>query len=361
MDDLEKVRTNEVVPHNTGGDKFEVEKSLNIESSVSSLDIKEFVNKIFQYVDIANVINKIEKGAEYVVQIPAEFQGGFKTGEYWIMENKKTGNLWPTLMKLGDDGKNQIVTPLAIKKEEFLQGNPVKDIANNYNNIILQQKLNEIAGMLEETIDAVRRIEQGQKDDRIGLLESGKQGILLALNQKDEESRKTALLLARNNINTAQGQIFQTLETKIAAFKPLPSTKPGLYVKEFFSIDSYLNKRDDEYDEILDYYHLYLNATQMLAGSYVVVDDVENAQRVLDLGINKLESLDYTNLKTIEYIHKDADFEKIYDICSKYLLEEKNDYLNNINDYECLSISIKGDDLLEAITNEREKYLQEIK
>ena len=361
MDDLVKVHANEVVSQDSDGDKVHLEKSLSIESSVSSLDVKGFVNKIFQYVDIASVINKVEKGAEYVVQIPAEFQGGFKAGDYWIMENKKTGNLWPTLMKLGDDGKNQIVTPLAIKKEEFLQGNPIKDIANDYNNIILQQKLNEIAGMLEETIDAVRRIEQGQKDDRIGLLESGKQGLLLALNQKDVESRKTALLLARNDINTAQAQIFQTFETKVAAFKPLPSTKPGLYVKEFFSTDSYLNKRDDEYDEILDYYHLYVDATQMLAGSYVVVDDMENAQRVLDLGIKKLESLDYSNLKTIEYIHKDADFERIYDVSSKYLLEEKKDYLNSINEYDYLSISIKGDDLLEAITNEREKCLQEVK
>jgi len=136
-------------------------KILNIKSSTLDIDFKSIINRIFQYVDIADVVSKIEKGAEYVVQIPVDFQDGFQSGEYLMMENQRNANLYPTLMKLGDDGRNKIVTNLSIKKEEFVQGGPVKDITTNFHNIYMQQKMNEIAGLLEETIDAVKRVEQG--------------------------------------------------------------------------------------------------------------------------------------------------------------------------------------------------------
>lgn len=128
------------------------------------------------------------------------------------------------------------------------------------------------------------------------MLEAGKQGIIFALKQKDEENRKTAILLARNEINKAQNQIYQTFETKVLSFKPLPSSTIGLYIKEFIDT-GYLNKRDDEYTEIQDYYHLYVEATKMLAVLFAVVGDMEMAQKVLDTGIHKLNSLDYSSLK----------------------------------------------------------------
>lgn len=360
MEDLMNVHKNEIESPNTDDIEIQSGKVLKIKSSTPDIDFKGIINRIFQYVDIADVVGKIEKGAEYVVQIPAEFQGGFKTGEYWIMENQKNGNLWPTLMKFGDDGRNKIVTPLSIKKEEFFQDSPVKDITTNFHNIYMQQKMNEIAGLLEETIDAVRRVEQGQKDDRIGLLEAGRQGIMLALNQKDEESRKTAILLARNNINEAQNKIFKTYERKVLEFKPLPSSTIGLYLREVFSSQSYLDKRDDDYTEIQDYYHLYIESTKMLAGSYAIVDDMETAQRVFNIGIHKLENLNYSNLRTIEYAHKGADFEKIYNSSAEYLANEKNIFLEELQKFDCLSISINGNDLLEALSNGKENSKQEI-
>lgn len=354
MGDLMNVHKNEIDAKNP--DEIEVQsgKVLNIKSSTPDIDFKGIINRIFQYVDIADVVGKLEKNAEYIVQIPAEFQGGFKAGEYWMMENQRNGNLWPTLMKLGDDGRNKIVTPLSIKKEEFVQGSPVKDITTNFHNIYMQQKINEIAGLLEETIDAVKHVEQGQKDDRIGLLEAGRQGIILALNQKDEESRKTEILLARNNINEAQNKIFKTFERKVLEFKPLPSSTIGLYLREIFSLKSYLDTLDDEYTEIQEYYHLYIEATKMLAGSYAIVDDMETAQKVFDIGIHKLESLDYSNLRTIEYAHKGAEFEKIYNSSAEYLSNEKNIFLEELQKFDCLSISINGDYLLEVLSSGKE-------
>ena len=356
MNELEKQK-NEVVTQDSKDDSYK--KILTINSSTLDIDYKGAINKIFQYVNIADIINKVEKGVEYIVKIPSEFEGGFKVGDFWIMENQKSGKLWPNLMKLGDDGRQQIVTPLPIKKEEFFKGNPVNDITSNFHNIYMQNKINEISSMLEETIEAVRRIENGQKDDRIGKLEAGKQGILLAMAQKDDESRKHAILLARNEINVAQNQILKTLERKIIDFKPLLRTTFGLFLKQCTSKSDYLGKRDDEYNEILDYYYLYIESTKMLAVSYIIVDDYENAQMVLDIGINKLNKIDYKNLATIEHSHKNAEFEKIYNNPADYLILEKNICMEDAIDYDCLSISINGNELLEVLLNGKEKDKQE--
>ena len=117
------------------------------------------------------------------------------------------------------------------------------------------------------------------------------------------------------------------------------------------SSGSYLDKKDNEYDEIQEYFDLYLQATRMLAGSYAVIGDTENAERVFDMGVDKVKGIDYASLKTIEYAHQGADFNKIYENAAEYLIEEKALCLEEAKGYDTLSISISGDYLLEVIGN----------
>ena len=115
------------------------------------------------------------------------------------------------------------------------------------------------------------------------------------------------------------------------------------------STGSYLDKRDNEYDEIQEYFDLYLQATRMLAGSYAVIGDTENAQRVFDMSVDKIKGIDYSKLKTIEYAHQGADFNRIYENADEYLIEEKAVCLEEAKEYDTLSISVSGDYLLEVI------------
>ena len=326
------------------------EKVLNIQQSTPDIDFQGIINKMCQYVNITDILDKIKRGTEYVVQIPAEFQGGFESGEYWIMENAKTGKLWPTLMERGEDGRNHIVTPLAIKKQEVIQGNPARDITASYHNLYMQQQINELSGLIETTLDTVKRIEQGQWDDRIGLLNAGKDAFILALAQTDEASRPNAIALAINNISVAQNQIAETYKRRVLAFEPLPNTKLGQFLRECVKT-GYLDGKDEEYDKIQECFRLYLQATKMLAGCYAITRDIDNAQRVFDMSIDKIKDLDYSKLKTIEYTHKDEDFDKIYEQAAQYLLEEKQVCLDEAKEYDCLCISVSGDKLLEVMGN----------
>ena len=123
MDELIKVN-NELVDQQEEPMEVLYGEVLDINSSTPDIDYTGILNKVFQCVDIADIILNVKKGVDYVVNIPPEFQKGFETGEYWIMENMKTGDLWPSLMEVGEDGRNHIVTPLKVKKQEFIQGNP---------------------------------------------------------------------------------------------------------------------------------------------------------------------------------------------------------------------------------------------
>lgn len=63
---------------------------------------KDVLNKILEIVNVKDILDNVQVGTEYVVQIPEQFDKQFQSGEFWIMENSKTGKLWPTLMKKGD-------------------------------------------------------------------------------------------------------------------------------------------------------------------------------------------------------------------------------------------------------------------
>ena len=62
-----------------------------------------------------------------------------------------------------------------------------------------------------------------------------------------------------------------------------------------------------------------------------------------------MNGIDFSRLKTIEYAHPDAEIEKLYEHITEYLLEEKRVCLEDAADYDCLSLKISGDYLLEAL------------
>ena len=331
-------------------------RTLLISEGTPSIDLKGIINKIFQYVNINDIVKEIKKGTEYVVQVPNEFQQGLDLGEFFMMENQKTGTMWPSLMEIGEDGRNKIVTPLPIKKKEYIQGNPFKEISQSYQNVYMQNQINEIAQLVEQTLDVVKDIEQGQKNDRVALLNSGKKQIVLALNQKDESIRQHAIQLGQHDICLAQEQFFETLKYKAEKFKSIPKLQAMQFFRELIQT-GYLSGKDNEYHEVQNYYALYFQSTRMLAASYAINGDIENAKRVFDMSIEQINSIDFKRLKTIGYLHKDQEKEGLHNFATEYLSVEKQICLDAAEEYDCLAITIKGDKLLEVILDEREKTI----
>ena len=55
-------------------------------------------------------------------------------------------------------------------------------------------------------------------DDKIGLISSAKDRLYLAMSQKDDASRTTAIQLVLADVSAAQGQVFTTFKRKSENF-----------------------------------------------------------------------------------------------------------------------------------------------
>mgnify|MGYP000650552805 FL=1 len=137
-------------------------KCLHITQGSKGVDFNALLEQVVQYISMGDVLNKIHAGTQYVVQIPTEFQSAYESGEMFIMENMKTGKKWPSLMKIAEDGKQQVVTPLPIAEQTIVQGNPIQELANWQYQLVMQQQMHRLSDVVEKTYRAVERIENGR-------------------------------------------------------------------------------------------------------------------------------------------------------------------------------------------------------
>lgn len=330
-------------------------KILKIHESMVDIDFQGIVARAVQWADIGRVAGNIEKKIEYVVKIPAKYQKQFETGEYFINKNSTTGIEWPTLMKKADNGRYQFVDNLPVEQQQFVQGNPFRDICQNYHNMYMQQQMAQIAEAIAEMQGVVKLIAQGQQDDRIALIEAGREEIMLALTLKDEESKRTHIETGRSNLIIGQVQLGKALERRITAFKAIPSNRVLRFCKSVLD-NNYLNKMDDAYEEIDQCYDLYHKATNMLAMSWGLTGELDALQRTYEDSITFVRGLNLSKIKTIEYAHEGADLSELfYKSAISKMKKEKQICLELAENYEYISLEVSGDKLLEVIESGKVK------
>lgn len=337
-------------------------KILKIHESMKNIDFAGAVNKLAQYVNIAEITSTIEKGVEYVVQIPAQYQKQYEAGEYFINQNKTTGIEWPTLMRKAENGQYRFVDDLPIKQQEFVQGNPFQDICNSYHNIYMQQQMAQLSERVEETYQTVRMIERGQQDDRVALIEAGRKEIMLALALQNENDRNEQMRLGIHNLLLGREQIGKAMVRRIEAFEPLPENRMVLFLNVLKSAhNNYQSKKDDEIENIQECYEMYLQATKMIAGAFAYKGEMAAVEQTFEDGISFLNNIDFSKLKSIEQAHRGVDLEDMfYNHASKYVETEKEQCIESAKSYDYVTLEVTGDKLLEVLSDGREVSKEEV-
>lgn len=353
--ELETQSGNELAPQNgaTIIPAFSAKKTLAIRRDTHKAEFAGVLARLSQYADIGHALSHIEKTVEYVVQIPLQYQKQFESGEYFINQNHTTGVEWPSLMRVTDKGQYRFVADLPIKQQEFVQGNPMHDLSMGFYNLAMQKQMAAIAEVVERTYKTVERIEHGQMDDRIALLNAGREGMILALTMTDEAEKMRAISLARNNLITAKNQIGNTLKRRAEEFEMVPGSGIGRFFAEV-KHSGYLSEKDDEVEELQSYYQLYLEATKLLAASYVVTGEADTAQQAFIGSIGFMDTIDFSRVKSIEYAHKRSDLTGMfYRNAGPYLVAEKEQHIEDAQEYEYISLEVSGQELLEALNDVR--------
>lgn len=332
-------------------------KKLYITQHSKGIDFHSLLGQVVQCVNMGEILGEIKAGTQYVVQIPAEFQKVYESGEMFIMENMKTGKKWPSLMKISEDGRHQVVSPLPISEQAIVQGNPVQELANSHHNMLMQQQVAQLTELVERTYRVVEQIKHGQMDDRIGLLEAGKNGLILAMSMPEGEERSRQIDSSRQNLLVAQAQIEKTLERRASEFEPLPKAAPIRFMREFFH-SGYLAEKRNDVDEMQEYYDLYLQATKLLAASYAMCGNLETAEQTFRLSEATIRSIDFCKVETIAYQHKGLN-DMFYTSPAGYIATERDICLKEAKQYDYVAIEVSGEKLLEVLGDGQAEAVQE--
>ena len=89
-------------------------RKLYITRNSEGFDFRALLGQAVQCLNMADIIAEIKAGTQYVVQIPAQFQEAYESGEMFIMENMKTGKKWPSLMKIMEKALITLFMTMAI-------------------------------------------------------------------------------------------------------------------------------------------------------------------------------------------------------------------------------------------------------
>ena len=349
-------KNDELVPQEGGSVGTVSGKVLKVTPGMEGLDINGMLAKLMQYANMADALSHVERTIEYVVQIPVKYREAFEAGEVFINQNEKTGVMYPSLYEKLENGKRKFVGNLPIKQEEIIRGNPFESMAVSYHNLLMQEQIAELADALQETYQAVRRIEQGQMDDRIGLLMAGRDQIRFSLNASPEE-KIVAMAQGRGNLLVAQKQLLQTFKSRVSGFEPIPEHKISRFGMELLHTGA-LRRKDREFNEIQKYYALYLQATQMVAASYAVCGQMDAAEQVFIDAEQEMKAIDFSALQTLRYIHK-KNSDMFYYHAADYIASERDICLEDAQEYDTISLQVSGEKLLEVFDNVRKEEVPE--
>ena len=260
-------------------------------------------------------------------------------------------------MKITDEGKHQVVTPLPIVKQAIVHNNPVQELANSHHNILMQKQVVQLTELVERTYRTVEQIKHGQMDDRIGLLEAGKNGLVLAMSMPEGEEKKRQIDSSRQNLLVAQAQIEKTLERQVNEFEPLSKSASVRFLRECMH-SGYLAEKSREVQEMQDYYDLYLQATKLLSVSYAVCGNSQTAEETFRLSEENIRRIDFSKIKTIEYQHKELK-DMFYTAPTEYISVERDICLNEAKKYDYVALEVSGEKLLEVLDSGKTEEIHE--
>ena len=334
-------------------------KILWIKKGHEGVDLDGILARFSQYADLGHTLIHIEKLKQYVVQVPLQYQKALDEGTYFINQNQTTGVMWPSLMEVMENNRWRFVDNLPIVEQEMVRGNPMRKISMNFYNLALQKQIASIAEAVERTYKVVERIEHGLMDDRISLLYSCREQIELAMLLTEAEERKRAIALGRQRLIDAKYQLGLTLKRRIEEFEPIPD---GWLEQRWlaFRHKGIFDRRDDEFQEMQDYYALYLEATKLLAASYVATGENEIAKKVFSDSAGFMGTIGFENARTIQYIHKPEEVQDrfVYHPVA-YIEAEQEEAYEGAKEYDYMIIEATGEEILEVLRDVEEVREQE--
>lgn len=321
----------------------------------NNAEVIDFLNKFARVIDFSKAKPHIEKGRRYVVVIPEEYREDFESGKKFLTHSKDGKLLYPSLREI-KDGKNQFAGNLPIKEEVYVKGDPVGEVAVNLQNVAIQLQMKEIADKVEKTYQIVNEIKEGLEDDRIALIKTGKEQLNRAMLIENENLRDEEIRVARNNMTLGMNQLGFQFKREIDKFKPIEKNMIVRGIRNMANLKNganTLNEKDEEIEKIQNLFELYLEAYKLISMSYLIQNEGQCIKPFKKEIEEFLKSIDYSNVKTINYVHKHNEKDNTWFFNdSLYCLEHAGQSCEKLQNPEyAIELEMTGEKLLEVINN----------
>ena len=154
---------------------------------------------------------------------------------------------------------------------------------------------------------------------------------------------------------TARSEIGATLRSLVNGFDPISKNVVARFFARWSNTgaESYYDQKDAAVNEIVDHLMMYINATIIISSCYRYQGKERLAEIVFDKAREFLSGIDWRNVRTIQYAHKDRDLSGMNIYRPAAALEEGHERIMlQAKEYDYIEIELEGHELKEAITSE---------
>lgn len=317
------------------------------------------VSQITQYARIAkDVIQDIADApatTEYVVQIPKAIQDKLDSGEYKLMR-RETGELLCAVMGKSENSDRTVIRQRLDAVERTVQNaapaQQAEAISSDLYNIAIQQQMAELSAQLEAVLDGVKRIEQGQQDDRYALIEAAESQLKIAAVAEDETNRLEAIRSAQQLLQEGTAKISRAMARRLQEVDGVPGSQLAIVWKMLTTRGNYYDEMNEWFNGIQESFEVLDKAYAMLALCAVAIGEPKMLDVLLDEYQARLSTMDTTKLLSMGNIHPEAKFDGEWFSDMKRYMEERREETKLLTDGEYIDITVTGQMLLEAMEDE---------
>lgn len=329
---------------------------LNFDFIQSNMDSVLWCKLLADYgemITFADQLDKILPGSSYILDIPGSVLEGV-SGTAADFVSKMAGDVVANIFEKTGTG-NVLKNSIPFNSSVNIDDRTLIDLNNSLQHLAVQQQMAAFASEIEETHEAIRRIESGLNDDRFGEIIGARNQLYLASKAKDKDNRKVLTQGAIQQLSVGVGKVSRALERKVHEFEPIPKNRLLLYWRMASSVTDYAEQKDNEYNEIKEYVDLYREANNLMAAAYMMIDEPELAQEVYEMQGEFWKGLDMKNVQSIGNMHTEADLSKEWCFNPSIALNEaKTNLLESAaNKYNRISVEITGQQLLEVFGHDQ--------
>lgn len=186
-------------------DKFHEERRQNL---------VDLLRRIPSFVNLAQELKGVVSGDGYKVVIPPELLRRLKGGSARLGKSGMGG--WSA--NIHDSQNGEIIGQIGLAEAP-------PELIPSLNQMAIQSALADIAERLEAIEQKIDDVLQGQRDDRVGLVDSAENLYIMASAASEAENRRLLLANAVAQLSEARGQMIRSLESSINSASKIPTGK----------------------------------------------------------------------------------------------------------------------------------------